>query len=317
MLCKADKSGNKYSRFTAQMAINLAAPHTWPAAIMPVLVATALAAANTNTVSASMSLVCLIIVILMQSAVNTFNDYYDFVKGTDDNESNLDESDAVLVYNNVNPRSALLLAIGMLCAAFTLGIYVILKAGFIPLAIALVGALFVVSYSAGKTPISYLPIGEFVSGSVMGCLIPLAVYYSLTLKLDWLVLLYSVPTMILIGLIMMTNNTCDIERDIEAGRKTLPILLGRPKSVKTYRTLAIISITAIVLVIGFRFTQGLLIIPFMILAAYSSTKALFSNPLVQATRQAAMPQILSANITYGVFYAAAILLSAANTSIVL
>lgn len=317
MLCKADKSGNKYSRFTAQMAIDLAAPHTWPAAIIPVLVATALAAANTGTVSATMSLVCLVIVILMQSAVNTFNDYYDFVKGTDDNESNLDESDAVLVYNNVNPRSALRLAIGMLCAAFSLGIYVIFKAGFIPLAIALVGALFVVSYSAGKTPISYLPIGEFVSGSVMGCLIPLAVYYSLTLKLDWFVLLYSVPIMILIGLIMMTNNTCDIERDIEAGRKTLSVLLSRPKSVKTYHTLAIISITAIVLVVGFRFTQGLLIIPFMILAAYPSTKALFSNPLVQATRQAAMPQILSANITYGVFYAAAILLSAANTSIVL
>ena len=317
MLCKADNSGSKYSRFTVQMAINLAAPHTWPAAIMPVLVATTLAAANSDTVSATMSLVCLVIVILMQSAVNTFNDYYDFVKGTDDNESNLDESDAVLVFNNVNPRSALRLAIGLLCSAFALGLYVILKAGFIPLAIALVGALFVVSYSAGKTPISYLPLGEFVSGSVMGCLIPLAVYYSLTLKLDWFVLLYSVPTMILIGLIMMTNNTCDIERDIEAGRKTLPVLLGRSKSVKTYHALAIISITAIVLVIGFRFTQGLLIIPFMILAAYPSTKALFSNPLVQATRQAAMPQILSANITYGAFYAAAILLSAANTMIVL
>ena len=317
MLCKADNAESKYSRFTTQMAINLAAPHTWPAAIMPVLVATALAAANTGTVSATMSLVCLVVVILMQSAVNTFNDYYDFVKGTDDNESNLDESDAVLVYNNVNPRSALRLAIAMLCAAFSLGLYVIFKAGFIPLAIALVGAVFVVSYSAGKTPISYLPLSEFVSGSVMGCLIPLAVYYSLTLKLDWFVLLYSVPTTILIGLIMMTNNTCDIERDIEAGRKTLPVLLGRPKSVKTYHALAIISITAIVLVIGFRFTQGLLIIPFMILAAYPSTKALFSNPLVQATRQAAMPQILSANITYGTFYAAAILLSAANTSIVL
>ena len=114
----------KHNPLTLKMAINLAAPHTWPAAIMPTLVALCVAS-NSTPLSVTMSLTLLVIVTLMQSAVNTFNDYYDYVKGTDSEEDNVDASDAVLVYNNVNPKSALALAIGMLVCAFALGIYAI------------------------------------------------------------------------------------------------------------------------------------------------------------------------------------------------
>ena len=81
-------------------------------------------------------------------------------------------------------------------AAFLLGAYVIWQAGWIPLAIGVVGAVFVVVYSAGKTPVSYLPIGEAVSGGVMGGLIPLACYQALTGDLNWLMLLWAVPEII-------------------------------------------------------------------------------------------------------------------------
>ena len=71
----------------------------------------------------------LLICILMQASVNTFNDYFDFIKGTDTAEDNVEASDSVLVYNDVNPRSALGLAIGFLAVAFLLGLYVVWKAG--------------------------------------------------------------------------------------------------------------------------------------------------------------------------------------------
>ena len=90
----------------------------------------------------------------MQSSVNTFNDYYDYVKGTDSSDDDVDPTDAVLIYNNVNPTCALVYAIALLVAAFILGVYVIYHAGPIPLAIGVIGAVFVVLYSAGKTPIS-------------------------------------------------------------------------------------------------------------------------------------------------------------------
>ena len=294
------------------MALNLAAPHTWPAAIMPTLVAVA-AAAAAGPISVTMTLVLLAIVVLMQSSVNTFNDYYDYVKGSDSAEDNVDPSDAVLVYNDVNPRSALFLAIGFLVVAFLLGIYAVMKAGFAPLVIALVGAVFVVLYSAGKSPISYLPLGELVSGVVMGGLIPLAVYQVLTGVLDFRMLLLAIPTIIGVGLIMFTNNTCDIERDIPSGRKTLPVLLGRRNAVAWYRVALIVWICDIVLNVAIWYTPGLIIAPFMLLAAYPLVKALLANPFTPERRLQAMPQILSVNIVLGSFYAAAILAGSGMT----
>ena len=307
-----DTSRNK---LTPVMALNLAAPHTWPAAIMPTLVAVS-AAANVTAISASMSIVLLFIVILMQSAVNTFNDYYDYVKGTDSAEDNVDESDAVLVYNNIDPKSALRLAVGFLGVAFVLGIYAIVMAGFVPLVIALIGALFVVLYSAGKSPISYLPLGEVVSGVVMGGLIPLAVYKVLTGILDFRMLIVALPTIIGVALIMFTNNTCDLERDIPAGRKTLPILLGRERTRSLYHALLALWVVLMIVNAAIWYTPGLVIVPFMLLASYPIVKALWANPLTPERRLQAMPQALTVNVVFGAFYAAA-LLAASGVTVVL
>ncbi len=309
----APRGREPQARLTPQMAWLLAAPHTWPASILPVLVACACAYATTGALSVTMACTLLVICVLMQSAVNTLNDYFDYVKGTDSEEDNVDPSDAVLVYNDVNPASALRLALGMLAAAFALGIYPIVQAGWIPLVIALVGALIVFLYSGGKTPISYLPIGELVSGFVMGGLIPLACYQVLTGSLDWRALAWAVPTVIGIGLIMLTNNTCDIEKDVAAQRKTLAVLLGRARAVRLYHALMYAWVAAVIVIVGVWFTGGLVVMPFMLLAVYPIAKALRSNPLANPARIGAMAQICSLNVALGAFYAAAVLASRGMT----
>lgn len=288
------------------MALQIAAPHTWPAAILPALIAMACAAANGYAVSAVMALVLLAICILMQAAVNTFNDYYDYVKGSDSAEDNVDPTDAVLVYNNFNPRSALMLAVGFLVVAFALGAYVIWQAGWIPLAIGIVGAIVVVLYSAGKTPISYLPIGELMSGFVMGGLIPLACYQALTKCFNPIMLVWALPTIIGVGLIMLTNNTCDVEKDIESGRKTLPVLLGRSRARTLYHALVWIWIALIIVNVLIWFSGGWPVLVFMLAASIPLLKALLSNPIAPPARIGAMAQICSVNIALGAFYAAAV-----------
>lgn len=306
-------SRSEYGRFTPLMALQIAAPHTWPAAILPALIAMACAAANGYTVSAIMALVLLAICILMQAAVNTFNDYFDYVKGSDSAEDNVDPTDAVLVYNNVNPRSALMLAIGFLVVAFALGAYVIWQAGWIPLAIGIVGAIVVVLYSAGKTPISYLPIGELMSGFVMGGLIPLACYQALTKCFDPIMLVWALPTIIGVGLIMLTNNTCDVEKDIESGRKTLPVLLGRSRARTLYHALVWIWIALVIVNVLVWFSSGWPVLVFMLAASIPLLKALLSNPLAPPARIGAMAQICSVNIALGAFYAAAVFAGGATT----
>ncbi|MFR1639838.1 MAG: prenyltransferase [Eggerthellaceae bacterium] len=166
-----------------------------------------------------------------------------------------------------------------------------------------------VLYSAGKTPISYLPIGELVSGFVMGGLIPLASYQALTGALDLRALLWAVPTILGVGLIMFTNNTCDVEKDVESGRRTLSVLLGRERARKLYHGVVYAWAAAIVVLVAVFFTNGLVVMPFMLLASYPLLKALLGNPLAPQARIGAMAQVCSVNIALGAFYAAAILAS--------
>lgn len=291
---------------TPKFALQLAAPHTWPAAIMPCLIACACASVSTGVLSASLSLALLAICILMQSSVNTFNDYYDYVKGADSTDDNVEESDATLIYANINPKAARNLAWCFLACAFLLGIYIIVKAGWIPLLLGLIGAIIVVLYSAGKTPISYLPIGELISGFVMGGLIPLASYQVLTGSLNFWMLVIALPTIIGVALIMFTNNTCDIEKDETVSRKTLPVVLGRERTVLLYRFLIALWIVAIVAVVAVWFTSGIVVCVFMLLASIAPLKVIFNNPLLPQTRIVAMSQIGSLNVILGTFYAAAI-----------
>lgn len=305
------KTPASFAPLTPRFMWQLAAPHTWPAAIVPCFLAACAASVTQESISVVMAFVLLAIAILMQSSVNCFNDYYDYVKGTDSAEDGVAADDAVLVYNNVNPAHVLALAISFLVGAFALGAYVIWIAGWIPLAIGVVGALFVVVYSAGKTPVSYLPIGELVSGFVMGGLIMLASYQALSGTFDLRALVWAVPCIIGIGLIMMTNNTCDIEKDITATRKTLPVLLGREKARKLYHALVYIWIASIVAIVAVSFGNGIAVMPFMLLISYPPTHVLLKNPLVTPSRIAAMGQICNLNIILGGFYGAAMLMSQA------
>lgn len=298
-----------HERLTGKLMLQLAAPHTWVAAVMPALVGFAAAYSVTGSISPLATVVLLAICVLMQSSVNVLNDYFDFRKGADSADDNVEESDAVLVYHRLRPGSVLAYAIGLLVAAFALGILIILMAGLVPLAIALVGAAAVALYSGGKTPISYLPIGELVSGVVMGGLIPLACFYVLTGgMIGAQVLLWSVPTMIGVGLVMMTNNTCDIEKDKAAGRRTLPSILGRGNARTCYHVLMLVWVGAIVMIVWFGFPKGAIVLPFMLLASYPMVKALWSNPLAPEARVQAMGQVCGVNVVLGAFYATALVL---------
>ena len=296
-----------YEKLTPTLLLQLAAPHTWPAAILPVLVGTALAVHDAQSVSFSLTFVILIIVICLQSAVNLLNDYFDFKKGADTKENQTDKNDAILVFHAINPRTVKRIALCLVVVSFVLGSYVIYCAGWIPLVLGIIGAAIVFLYSGGKLPISYIPLGELASGFTMGTLIVVATYQALTLTLTWQIFVCSVPLLIGIGLILMTNNTCDIEKDIDAGRKTLSVLLGREKARVVYRVALYCMITTILVLTALWWKEALLLVPFMLLILFPFVKTLSANPLTLSTRTQAMGQIVSINIIVGVFYAAFIL----------
>lgn len=230
------RSGNGEKAFrpmTLRLALQLACPRTWVASACPALFGVCYCAVKGFPLGAVKSIVLTAACILLQSAVNTFNDYYDFVKGADSAEDYVESSDSTLVYGNINPKSALWLAVFFLAAGAVLGL--LCCKGAVPLLIGAVGGAVVLLYSAGPLPISYLPCGELISGFVMGGLIPLGIAGCADGRLHPAVLLWSLPFVLGIALIMMTNNGCDIEKDSRAGRRTLPRMLGREGTVWLYR----------------------------------------------------------------------------------
>ena len=115
---------------------------------------------------------------------------------------------------------------------------------------------------------------------------------------------------------MMTNNTCDVEKDVEAGRRTLPVLLGRERARRLYHGLVAAWIAAIVAIVAAFFPHGLAVVPFMLLAAYPLvSRAHEKSALPPPRRIGAMAQICGVNVALGAFYAAAILAGGAAVTV--
>ena len=295
-----------YQKVTLKAIIELAAPHTWPASTIPVCLAAMLGVSLMGQFSPYLFFSVLLTAIFLQCAVNTLNDYADFVKGTDTLENSDDPTDASIIYNHLNPKSAKNIGLAFIALAAISGIYAIYVAGWIPIAFGAIGVAILSAYSLNKLPLSYLPVGEIVSGFVMGGIIPLASYYVFTLQIEPMILIYCLPLMITIGLIMMTNNISDIERDSKSGRKTLPCVLGRKRT--SYLLKSLIAVSAILLVIltGYYLTNGAFLLPLMIGSIIMPYLRLSRGEFIPSARITSMNSILAIHTRLNLYYIAMI-----------
>ncbi|MCL1918983.1 MAG: prenyltransferase [Peptococcaceae bacterium] len=283
-----------YKPLTAKSLKELAAPQTWPAGILPILLAAALSYTVYQTFSLFSFALLLVLSILLQSAVNTLNDYFDFVKGTDREDNFFDKKDASIIYNHMNPKTAFKVGMVFLGLALIGGLYLVFQAGWPLLVFGFLGAATVYFYSGGPYPISYLPLGEAVSGVMMGGLLPMAALYVFNgaQALSWATLYDCLPLILSIGLILFTNNTCDIARDTEAGRHTLPILLGHKVSAKIWFFGFLLEVALIAHISFYSFRPGFwLIFPLLICYGFY-LKRLWRMEFTPGNRRQAMQTTL-------------------------
>ncbi|WP_188206561.1 1,4-dihydroxy-2-naphthoate polyprenyltransferase [Alkalibacillus aidingensis] len=226
-------------------------PHTLTASFVPVFIGTAAATMET-TLHVGLFLAMLLASILIQAATNMFNEYYDFVKGLDTEESV--GISGTIVRDGIAPDKVRNLAFIFYGISVLLGLYICLETTFWIAAIGVVSMLFGYLYTGGPYPIAYTPFGELFSGFFMGTVIIGISYYIQTEYLTTGIILLSIPPAILIGAILLSNSIRDIEGDQESGRKTLAILVGRDNAI---RVLAGFFITAFVITL-FLIIDGLL-----------------------------------------------------------
>lgn len=213
-------------------------PHTLTASVVPVFVGT-MFALTTHQINVWLFLAMLLASILIQSATNMFNEYYDFARGLD-NEKSVGIG-GTIVRDGISPTTVKRMAFTFFAIAILLGIYICIESSWWIALIGLICMLFGYLYTGGPLPIAYTPFGELFSGFFMGTVIIGISYYIQTSVITSSVIWLSIPIAIFIGGIMMSNNIRDLDGDKENGRKTVAILLGRKNAV---RFLAIMFITA-------------------------------------------------------------------------
>jgi 1,4-dihydroxy-2-naphthoate polyprenyltransferase len=235
----------------------LTRPHTLTAAFVPVLLGTALAV-QYGDIDWLLFLAMLVASIMIQAATNMFNEYYDYARGLD-NENSIGIGGAI-VRNGVKPSTVKGLAFGLYGAALLLGLYICANSSWWLAVIGLVCMATGYFYTGGPVPIAYTPFGEIVAGFFMGIIIILISFYIQTGTVTSLSVLISIPIFILVGMIMMANNIRDLDGDKENGRKTLAILIGRKNAINLLgAAFALSYIWVIALVIAGSFTPWLLI----------------------------------------------------------
>lgn len=216
----------------------LTRPHTLTASFVPVFVGTASVILFAD-IRWGMFFLMLIATILIQSATNMFNEYYDFKRGLDSHES-VGIAGAI-VRNGMSPRLVLTIALIFYGIAAVIGIIITINSSWWILIIGAISMAVGYLYTGGPFPISWTPFGEIFAGFFMGTVIIMITFYIHTGTLHVFPLLMSIPPAITIGLLNMANNIRDRRKDKESGRKTFVILVGKPFAVMTSAALLLFS----------------------------------------------------------------------------
>ena len=140
----------------------------------------------------------------------------------------------------------------------------------------------------------------------MGGLIPLGVYIALTGEMDWLVLYKTIPMMLIVTQFMLLNNTCDMDRDSFAGRKTLPILIGRQKAQKVANALSVIWVLQLLHVVLVWYTYGIIIIVGMLAIIWKNYRLTFKIKRSSETKIPATMALVPVTMGIAVAYPLAI-----------
>jgi 1,4-dihydroxy-2-naphthoate octaprenyltransferase len=226
---------------TLRLWLVAARPRTLPAAVSPVLVGTALA--GSEDVFRPFAFVCALIgSVFIQIGTNLSNDYSDARRGAD-TEDRLGPV-RVTAGGLLPPRRVLVgtwVAFGIAVAA---GVYLIVLAGWVLLAVGAASILAGVLYTGGPRPYGYEGLGELFVFLFFGVVAVVGSYYVQTEDLRWEAFALSVPVGLLAAAILVVNNVRDIDTDRRAGKRTLAVRLGRPAARRLYAAMVGVAFAA-------------------------------------------------------------------------
>lgn len=197
---------------------------SFTASVVPILVGSALALID-GAFSFWLVGLMLIASVACHAGANLANDYYDYKRGIDTDES-LGPS-KVIQQELLTPDEV---KQGMFVAftiATVLGLVVVFDSGWEILALALASLAVAYFYTGGPKPLAYVGLGEIAVFIFMGPVMVCGAYYVLAGGITWESFLVSLPVGCLVAAILHANNIRDIDLDRAAGKVTVATRVGR------------------------------------------------------------------------------------------
>jgi 1,4-dihydroxy-2-naphthoate octaprenyltransferase len=279
-------------------------PRTLTAAVVPVLLGSSLAYAD-GSVDWLSTMIALICSLLIQIATNIINDLYDFRKGAD-NEKRLGAKKALTAGLLTEKQLVRAIVIVML-TAFSLGLILVWRAGWVILAIGLASLFFAWAYTGGKYSLAYLGLGDVFVFLFFGLAAVCGTYYLHHHSFSLSSVVVATGAGVIAMNILGVNNLRDIPTDREVGKRTLAVRFGEGFARQMYYWLMFVSYTVpfILSLMGYGYAPllALFSLPFAFkqwrMVAIERGKAL--NPALGGTAQLLF--------IYGVLLSAGLILS--------
>lgn len=199
-------------------------PKTLTAAVVPVLVGTALAFRIAGEVNIWMSVWALLGALFIQIGTNLFNDALDFKKGADTAErlgpqrvtqSGLISEKGVMIAGSIS----FLLAI--LC-----GVPLVLEGGWVIVVIGLISLFFGYTYTGGPFPLAYKGLGDLFVVLFFGLVAVGGVYYLHTGQFSAEAVVAGLQVGLMATVLIAINNLRDIHQDKKVDKRTLAVRFG-------------------------------------------------------------------------------------------
>ena len=238
-------------------------PKTLTGAAVPVMIALALAYADQGRLHIVPALLCLLFAFVMQIDANLINDYFDYRKGTDD-EQRLGPLRACAQGWVTLPamKKAIFITTVIACA---IGLPLIWYGGWGMVVVGVLCVLFCFLYT---THLSYIGMGDVLVLVFFGLVPVCATYYLQTEHLTVECVLASVACGLVIDTLLVVNNYRDRDNDRRTGKNTLVTRIGAHASEKLYLGLGVVAcLIGVVFVINGHWLA--FILPFAYLALHT------------------------------------------------
>ena len=177
--------------------------------------------------------------LLCHIGVNVLNDYFDYRSGIDlkTKRTPFSGGSGILPAAQMTPRQVFWLGMGSFLLAVPIGVYFVIVAGWALLPLLLVAAFCTLLYTPFLTRLGW---PEWAPGVGMGALPVLGTYFIQANEYTFPAVIAAIPSGILVHNLLLLNEFPDIPADREAGRRTLPITIGKQGAWLIYSALTII-----------------------------------------------------------------------------